>query len=242
MPLKPKDTDPAVVMENEYCLPYHWMKEYRLRRANRLEKQRIIFGFLNTLQYNNPIKYLDAGCGDGRWTSDISDRLPEGSSSFGADTSERAIGFAKLIRPEISWTVYRDRKLPYESSSFDLITAIEVLEHIPRSEEMHFIHEIVRVLKPDGYLILTTPSIHAPLPEKHFQHYDHEYLRELLVSSGLEVLSIAGFMRKCTGWKRKLIDILNEFPMLWKIGKWYHREEHLDVACDILVLARNGRS
>jgi len=48
-------------------------------------------------------------------------------------------------------------RLPFEDESFDLVTSVEGIEHL---ENPHgFLREINRVLKPDGWVILTTPNI-----------------------------------------------------------------------------------
>ena len=47
--------------------------------------------------------------------------------------------------------------LPYENKSFNLITCVEVLEHLKKP--YNAISEISRILKPNGIAIITTPNI-----------------------------------------------------------------------------------
>ena len=47
-------------------------------------------------------------------------------------------------------------KLPFRDESFDTIYALDVLEHV--DDEESFAGELLRVLKPGGRLILTTPQ------------------------------------------------------------------------------------
>jgi ubiquinone/menaquinone biosynthesis C-methylase UbiE len=57
-----------------------------------------------------------------------------------------------------------DHKIPIEDSIVDVITSLAVLEHIQHPAT--FVNEILRVLKPRGCCILTTPSPRAkPLLE-----------------------------------------------------------------------------
>lgn len=49
-----------------------------------------------------------------------------------------------------------DEELPFSKNYFDVITLLEVLEHVV--DEQKTINEIVRVLKPGGTLILSVPS------------------------------------------------------------------------------------
>lgn len=61
--------------------------------------------------------------------------------------------------------------LPFEDGSFDIITAFQFIEHIkPRKE---FIKECLRVLKPGGSLLVTTPNVKKSLARNPF--HVHEY-------------------------------------------------------------------
>jgi SAM-dependent methyltransferase len=46
--------------------------------------------------------------------------------------------------------------LPYADASFDLVVAMEVIEHL--AEPLPWLRELVRVLRPGGELLLTTPN------------------------------------------------------------------------------------
>ena len=46
--------------------------------------------------------------------------------------------------------------LPYPSESFRIVTCLELIEHIARTEDL--LQEIYRVLRPSGYLLLSTPN------------------------------------------------------------------------------------
>ena len=77
------DNKPIEVQESYYRLPYHWFPDERLIEFKRIEKRRIIFEMID--QYSNTIiqDFLDIGCGDGRWTSEINNRYE--TNSFGID-------------------------------------------------------------------------------------------------------------------------------------------------------------
>lgn len=230
--------DPRVVMEEKYALPYHWFPAKRIRRFDRQELSRLIFRLIDTHAPRPISHYLDLGCGDGRWTSDIHDHLNTEPTTVGIDVSARAIGFARLICPVLSFEVERVENLPFDDASFDLITAIEVLEHLPDGIEELALREARRVLRPDGLLMVTTPTWNLRLSPHHFRHYAVERLHELLNEASFEVLETRGHARPCYGWQRRLRGFLNQFPKLWKLGRYYHRETDPGKALTALVAAR----
>ncbi len=50
-----------------------------------------------------------------------------------------------------------DAPLPYDDATFDLVLAVELVEHI--EDHQTLFTEVARVLKPDGRFLLTTPNI-----------------------------------------------------------------------------------
>lgn len=64
--------------------------------------------------------------------------------------------------------------------SFDIVTAIEVIEHVQNDRQ--FVQEAFRVLKPGGLFYLTTPNgiAQANTNPDHVRHYTKRELEELL--------------------------------------------------------------
>jgi SAM-dependent methyltransferase len=58
--------------------------------------------------------------------------------------------------PGVAYCVGDGLRLPFRDDRFDLIYALDVLEHV--EDEGQFARELMRVLKPGGRLILTTPQ------------------------------------------------------------------------------------
>lgn len=61
----------------------------------------------------------------------------------------------------VDYVVEDSAKLPFDAASFDTVTIIAALNHIPNREEV--LKECGRVLKPDGRLVITmiTPRVSA---------------------------------------------------------------------------------
>jgi ubiquinone/menaquinone biosynthesis C-methylase UbiE len=99
-------------------------------------------------------KVLDLGCGNGRWFKLFQKKKVD---YVGVDFSERLIKIAKRNYPQAKFQTTDVLKLPFPNNYFDKIYSIAVLHHIP-SEELRLksLEEAKRVLKPGGFLILTT--------------------------------------------------------------------------------------
>jgi len=60
--------------------------------------------------------------------------------------------------------------LPFDSATFDAILCLETIEHIPPPALHHFAAELMRVLRPEGVILITTPARLRFLfrPDPHF--------------------------------------------------------------------------
>jgi SAM-dependent methyltransferase len=103
------------------------------------------------------LKILDFGCGDGKHYNFNVQRgyLPE--NIFGVEVSKKRIERCRNVGWKNSFFV-ESEKLPFPSDGFDIISMAEVIEHIPASRLDDICSELVRVIKKNGYLIVTTPN------------------------------------------------------------------------------------
>lgn len=69
--------------------------------------------------------------------------------------------------------------LPFESESFDYVISFQVIEHI--KQDLEFVCEIHRVLRPGGQVIITTPNAPMSLTRNpwHVREYKPEELHNL---------------------------------------------------------------
>ncbi len=80
-----------------------------------------------------PASVLDVGCGEGVLVQRWAQRLPQ-ARVVGLDLEEASIqaGWAAHAAPNLEYRVMTDApELPFADGEFELVSAIEVLEHVP---------------------------------------------------------------------------------------------------------------
>ncbi len=100
-------------------------------------------------------KVLDIGCGSGYGSAELS---REANSVVGLDISAEAVAHARshFPLPNVRFLAASASSIPFAASTFDLVTAFEVIEHLPDWDCL--IREARRVLSPGGLFIVSTPN------------------------------------------------------------------------------------
>jgi 2-polyprenyl-3-methyl-5-hydroxy-6-metoxy-1,4-benzoquinol methylase len=135
------------------------------------------------------------------------------------------------IHPDVSL----DEALPFPAESYDIVLLTEVIEHLPN----HFksLGEIARIVRPGGYLILTTPNIArlhsrisffftgahklvrrrigwdidlSRLYEYHINPLDFTILHALARMLGLEIEAV-----RSTKIKKRHLYLVLLYPLVW---------------------------
>jgi SAM-dependent methyltransferase len=94
----------------------------------------------------------DIGCGPGQIARYLHD---QGAEAMGVDLSPKMIEQARQINPQQRFEVADMRALPFQDGELAGITAFYSVIHIPRAEVTGVLKEFRRVLKPDGWLLVT---------------------------------------------------------------------------------------
>lgn len=103
-------------------------------------------------------RVVDAGCGIGATVYGLKEA---GFDAYGIDNAVNTINKIKNIFPEIQISNADVKKTSFENNFFDGLWSLGVIEHFYDGYE-EIINETHRIIKNDGYLFLTVPSI-SPL-------------------------------------------------------------------------------
>lgn len=96
-------------------------------------------------------RLLDAGCGQG---TPVLDRLDAGATRIGVDLSRGQLRRARENAPDASLAQGDMTRLPFASGSFDAVTALYSLIHVPEGDHQTAVDEFARVLGPGGRLLV----------------------------------------------------------------------------------------
>ena len=110
----------------------------------------------------------------------------------GVDIDEEAVGYCRE-RGLLDVRLGAAETLPFDNGSFDLVTALDVVEHL--DDDVEALREIRRVLSPGGKLLMTVPA-HAFLwgdqdeVNLHKRRYVAAEVRDRLTAAGFDVLRL----------------------------------------------------
>jgi len=173
-------------------------------------RRAIVFSQIeDALAQKESLRTLDIGCGTGA----TMDHLKRYGQPHGIDLSElplsfsRQRGHARVIRANAT-------ELPFDSESFDLITALDVVEHL--DDDVKGLGEIRRVLKPGAPVVIFVPAFQAlwgPNDDQsgHKRRYRLNQLRAAVEAAGLRVerISYANFAMFIPIWiGRKILTMM----------------------------------
>ena len=125
------------------------------------------------------------------------DILATGAAFYCDNDLFSRIKYGSLIRTDLIESPGIDQvvdacNLPYENESFDVVVCREVIEHVINDSEL--LSEANRVLKPNGYLFMTTPNCFNVIPDGvlHIRAYTPKTLDESLNKHGFRIIKRGG--------------------------------------------------
>jgi SAM-dependent methyltransferase len=175
LPLTGERTVPGIVAEN------YWFRRHE-----------VAYEF--ALPHAAGHSVLEVGCGEGYGTAllaSAADRI------VGVDYDAATAAHAAVSYPQARFVRANLAALPVASRSVDVLVTLQVIEHVWNHPE--FVGECLRVLRPGGLLLVTTPNrltfspgLDKPLNPFHTKEFTAAELCELLAGCGFVIETVAG--------------------------------------------------
>lgn len=195
--LSAADSHPMPSDYYERGIEKHWVQRYWHRKR---------FEVIDKLLQGTNSLLLDIGCNGGLFTSKIVSHSGK-ESVVAMDVDWGSVLHAKQTY-SIPTLVADGCYLPFKDESFDLVTCLEVLEHVP--EPGRILKESSRCLKQGGCLIILVPNNTILFrliwffwtatwgktwDDKHVYKFTRESVQDLLVNYSMKLVDVVTFHR-----------------------------------------------
>lgn len=175
LPLTGERTVPGVAEEN------YWFRRHEA-------------AYLALAPHCADAQVLEAGCGEG-YGADLLAGVAR--RVIAVDYDEIAVAHVLARYPAVAAVRANLALLPVRSGVVDVVANFQVIEHL--WDQVGFLGECRRVLRPGGALLITTPNrltfspgLDVPLNPFHTRELAADELRELLVGAGFAVDFLGG--------------------------------------------------
>jgi SAM-dependent methyltransferase len=175
LPLTGERTVPGIPAEN------YWFRRHEI-------------AYLFVLSHVTRKRVLEVGCGEGYGTALLATTASE---VVGLDYDPLTIAHAAVHYPQARFVRGNLAALPLQSGSVDAVVTLQVIEHVWNHNE--FVRECLRVLRPGGLLLVTTPNrltfspgLETPVNPFHTKEFTAAELADLLTRNGFAVRQALG--------------------------------------------------
>ncbi|PPJ24622.1 SAM-dependent methyltransferase [Nocardia nova] len=175
LPLTGERTVPGIAEEN------YWFRRHEIVYARLLERC-------------GGATVLEAGSGEGYGANMIADVA---ARVIGLDYDTSAVEHVRAAYPRVEMIQGNLAELPLDDASVDVVVNFQVIEHL--WDQGQFLRECLRVLRPGGQLLISTPNRitfspgrDTPLNPFHTRELNAAELAELLEQAGFRVDVMAG--------------------------------------------------
>lgn len=185
-----------------------------LDKIELLRFQKVLNQVKKYVRLDEKFRVLDIGCGTGKFLKFLPIK-----HKYGVDISPIAVEKAVKNGIDAKTVNVESEKLPYESNFFDLITCMEMLEHLFNASLL--LSEVRRVLKPGGYVYVTVPNDVYRLKKRlgvlvgkyfldlghnnlytvaHIRFFRKSLLKNLFLNEGFKIVYVGGLPLSYKGY------------------------------------------
>lgn len=157
-----------------------------------LRRHEVAYRF--ALDYVAGKRVLEVGCGEGYGTALLASKA---AAVVGVDYDALTAAHAAATYPQARFVRANLAALPFITGEVDVVATLQVIEHVWNHRE--FVGECLRVLRPDGQLLATTPNrltfspgLDTPINPFHTKEFTATELAQLLCHCGFVVAGVFG--------------------------------------------------
>ena len=180
---------------------------------------------------------LDMGCGEGYYSRQIENycRDNENLDLHGIDIAKNAIFAAAKKQANARFIVASNKRMPYADDYFDLLLRV----YAPSNDT-----ETIRLLKPNGYLLLVTPGARHLWQLKEFIYKEvKEHTINVAIPEGFKRVESKSIKSSIQPSQEQRMALLQMTPFAWRakadIQNRIQRATGLEIETDfILTLAQ----
>jgi SAM-dependent methyltransferase len=149
-------------------------------------RRQLLDTLLRTACPGESARVLDVGCGTG---ANVSVLRSHARRVVGLDFRPEGIANARQQHTGALFVRGNATRLPFEAGTFDVVTVLDVLEHV---DDEAALDEIRRVLRPGGAIVISVPAMpwlwsYRDVDAGHVRRYQRRRLMGLLRGSRLEL-------------------------------------------------------
>lgn len=129
---------------------------------------------------------------------------------------------------------------PLSNCSVDMVFSKSVIEHLYLPQIEHYMLEVMRIVKPGGYVVLMTPDWQYNYRD-YFTEFTHvtpftvRSLKQCVRMYGLEDVSVTSFIQIPAVWRfpflKVVADTINILPVPKSFGKYVHWSKERVLLC-----------
>ena len=175
LPLTGERTVPGLAVEN------YWFRRHEV-------------AYLHCIDVCAGRDVLEAGCGEGYGADLIA---ATARTVTAVDYDAATVAHVRARYPRVGVLAANLASLPMPDSALDVVVNFQVIEHL--WDQPQFITECLRVLRPGGSLLISTPNritftpgSDTPVNPFHTRELNAAEVRELLIDGGFDVQSMSG--------------------------------------------------
>ncbi|MEO3757137.1 class I SAM-dependent methyltransferase [Mycobacterium sp. B14F4] len=180
------DDDAALPLTGERTVPGLAEENYWFRRHE------VVYARLADRCVGRDV--LEAGCGEG-YGADLIAQVAR--RVIGLDYDEATVAHVRARYPRVEMRHGNLAALPLDDGTVDVVVNFQVIEHL--WDQSQFVGECLRVLRPGGVLLMSTPNRitfspgrDTPINPFHTRELNAVELTELLVEEGFSVVAMLG--------------------------------------------------